>query len=323
MNYLIVGQEHYLVKKEMMKIESELKEYEKTIFDASLKTFKLAQVIHQASTISFFNPSQLIIVQNAVFLKSKGKLETDEVKQLEAYLKKPNPDVTLLFLLYLDEKENIDTRKKAYKLLVDYGSYQSFDKLKPHAYEHYISDLIKQKNLNFTLSVRNLVMRRLPRDLSSADAELDKLALYPEVLDEGLIDKLLPPHYDDKLFDLIHHIIQRNEALAMRLFYDLIKLNHEPIALVYALSSQFRFMYRIKVLTNQGKTQQDITKLLSQNPYYIENTIKQARLVDIHRLLGILNDLAELDIQFKSDSSINRELSLSLFMLKELGLCSR
>lgn len=323
MNYLIVGTERFLINKEIDLIASNMKEAQKISFDASSKGFKFDAVLRACENVSFFNSQQLIIVYSAQFLRSKGKLADDEVKKLEQYLLNPNPDVSLIITLAQEDGETLDTRKKAYKLLIQHSQYKCFNKMKANEFGHYVMSCIQSMNLKMTADAKKTLLERLPDDLTSVHHELDKLSLWKDTIDKTLIESMIAPLYDDRIFDLLNHLNQKNKDLALRSFHDLINSDQDPIALVYSLSSQYRFMYRVKCLMNQGKDLNGLIKSLSQNPYYIENTMKQARLLSCDQILITLSQLAELDISFKSDSSVNKELSLSLFILKELGVCNR
>lgn len=323
MNYLIYGQETYLIKQQINQLIAQQTDASVHQFDASEKGFDLNMIIHEANKLNFFSLKTILIIQNCTFLKAKGKIDEQGVKNLSTYLKSPNPDCDLLFILNLSEDEKVDSRKKIYKTLVEYCEVFKYESLKPQAFQNYVLSTTKKAQVKMSREAIQLFISCLPNDLLNFHHELDKLVLLNKKIEVTDIEKLITPVIDEKIFNLIHHLTRKNAALTMKSFDDLCQMNQDPIAFIYSMASLYRFIFKVKVLLNKNMSNKEIISTLKQNPFYVENTIKTAQLLPIDQILNTLSSLCELDILFKTDATLDRILTIELFLLRELNVCNR
>ena len=317
MNYLIYGQENYLVKNkylELIKDYNNLSVYQNDYTD---KLFSIENLLNEINSIDLFSDKKIYIVNNCNFLKAKDKFSDEDYKLLDKYLDNSNIDNDLIFILNLKDNEKIDTRKKIYKLLVKKCQVFSYDKLDDKTFKDYINKFINKYNINIDNVCKVELLNRLPIDLLNAENELKKLSLLDNISVDNIIE-LINPIYNDKIFSLVDHIIDKNINKGLDVYYDLMYQDNEPLAMIYQLAAQFRFIFKVKTLLNHNYNSNMIISELKQNPYYINNTINKCNKINSNRILKILNELSELDIKFKSDINLDKNIMLEMFIIKEL-----
>ena len=319
MNYLIYGQENYLVinkYKELIKGYEELSIYQN---DYTNKEFSIEDFINNINTIDLFSNKKMYILSNCNFLKAKDKFTDDNYKILEEYLNNSNDENDVIFMLNLKVDEKVDSRKKIFKLLNKTCKVFNYEQIDAVSFKSYFSDFINKYSLDINKDAKEEFFNRLPLDLLNMENEFLKLSLLSNTITKQDICELISPIYNEKIFDLIDALIVKNTNKGLEIFYDLLNQDNEPLAMVYQLAAQFRFIFKVKTLLNRGFDSNNIISELKQNPYYIKNTINKCSKIGTQRILKILSELSELDIKFKSDINIDKRLMLEMLIFKELS----
>ena len=318
MKYFLYGHENYLIKKkyqELCKNYDELSIYQNDYIE---KDFSFEQFINNVNTVDLFTNKKIYILNNCNFLKSKDKLKDDDYKLLETYLNKSNDETDVVFILNLKAEEKIDNRKKIYKLLIKTCIVFSYDRVDVNTFKDYYNKFVKEYKLNIDNEAKLELINRLPMDLLNLENEIKKLSLLKHQVRKEDIINLINPIYNEKIFDLVDSLINKNLNKGLEIYYDLMNQDNEPLGIIYQLAAQFRFIYKVKVLLNRGYDSNKIVNELKQNPYYIKNTINKCSKVNTYKILKILNGLSDLDITFKSDINVDKNILLEMFIFKEL-----
>ena len=155
-------------------------------------------------------------------------------------------------------------------------------------------------------------------DLMILNQELKKISTY---VGEGgqvspdIIRLLVPRTLEQNIFELIDNVIHRRSSEALRIFYDLLKNNEEPIKILSLLVNQFRLILQVKELSGTGYGQQQIANTVKVHPFRVKLALQQAKLFTSDELANILLELAEADYQMKTGKK-DKQLVLELFLLK-------
>ena len=101
----------------------------------------------------------------------------------------------------------------------------------------------------------------------------------------------------------------------MNTYYEMLKLNEEPIKIIIMLANKFRLMYQACELTKKGYSIDDIAVKLNSKRYPVQLAIDKGFKYDSKILLKNLEELADLDTNIKM-GLIDKEIALELFILK-------
>lgn len=306
MVYLLYGTKDFEIEEEIKKLSKDIDEMNISKYDLNNDMLSLA--LEDAKTMSLFGDKKLVIVDNAnMFTGSTSK----DSELIEEYLNHMNDNTTLILIVHNDK---LDTRKKITKLIKKVGKVQEFND------ELDTTSLVRRlfKDYNIDYKTIQLFIDRVGNNPLIIQSEINKIKIYKDndknITEEDILN-LTAKLIEIDIFKLIDYIVRKNKEKALELYYEMLKMNEEPIKIVVILANQFRIMYQSKELLKKGYSEKDIANTLKIHPYRVKLAIQNSRNYTSDILLKNLNALADIDIGIKT-GTINKDLALELFILK-------
>ena len=306
MVYLLYGTEDFEIEEEIKKLSKGIDEMNISKYDLNNDMLSLA--LEDAKTMSLFGDKKLVIADNAnMFTGSTSK----DNELIEEYLNHINENTTLVLIVHNDK---LDTRKKITKLIKKVGKVQEFND------ELDTTSLVRRlfKDYNIDYKTIQLFIDRVGSNPLIIQSEINKIKIYKDndknITEEDILN-LTAKLIEIDIFKLIDYIVRKNKEKALELYYEMLKMNEEPIKIVVILANQFRIMYQSKELLKKGYSEKDIASTLKIHPYRVKLAIQNSRNYTSDILLKNLNALADIDIGIKT-GTINKDLALELFILK-------
>ena len=306
MVYLLYGTEDFEIEEEIKKLSKDIDEMNISKYDLNNDMLSLA--LEDAKTMSLFGDKKLVIADNAnMFTGSTSK----DNELIEEYLNHINENTTLILIVHNDK---LDTRKKITKLIKKVGKVQEFND------ELDTTSLVRRlfKDYNIDYKTIQLFIDRVGSNPLIIQSEINKIKIYKDndknITEEDILN-LTAKLIEIDIFKLIDYIVRKNKEKALELYYEMLKMNEEPIKIVVILANQFRIMYQSKELLKKGYSEKDIASTLKIHPYRVKLAIQNSRNYTSDILLKNLNALADIDIGIKT-GTINKDLALELFILK-------
>ena len=306
MVYLLYGTEDFEIEEEIKKLSKGIDEMNISKYDLNNDMLSLA--LEDAKTMSLFGDKKLVIADNAnMFTGSTSK----DNELIEEYLNHINENTTLILIVHNDK---LDTRKKITKLIKKVGKVQEFND------ELDTTSLVRRlfKDYNIDYKTIQLFIDRVGSNPLIIQSEINKIKIYKDndknITEEDILN-LTAKLIEIDIFKLIDYIVRKNKEKALELYYEMLKMNEEPIKIVVILANQFRIMYQSKELLKKGYSEKDIASTLKIHPYRVKLAIQNSRNYTSDILLKNLNALADIDIGIKT-GTINKDLALELFILK-------
>lgn len=306
MVYLLYGTKDFQINEEIKKITKNQNEMNINKYD--LDNSLIQNAIEDAETISMFGDKKTVIIDNANMFTGTTSKDSEII---ENYLNHINSHTNLIFLVH---NEKLDTRKKITKLIKKVGKVKEFnDELNQ-------TTLIKKlfNGYNIENKTINLFLNRIGNNPLIIKNEINKIKIYKgddkTITDEDILN-LTTKKVEIDIFKLIDYIVKKDKDKALELYYEMLKMNEEPIKIIVILANQFRLMYQSKELLKKGYSEKDIASTLKIHPYRIKLAIQNGRNYTKETLLKYLNSLANIDIGIKT-GTLNKDLALELFILK-------
>lgn len=309
MNYLLYGEEEYLINKEIEKIIKKEKIEDLGISNYDLEIDSIKNIIDDCQTISLFDPKKIVVINNCNYF-NRVKNNEDDVNLLFDYLNNYNPDTILIII---SNNSSIDNTKKITKKIKEIGKVIELNSTN-------INITVKKMFDDYKISSDNikLLIDRVGSDISILDKEVEKLKIYKvddkEITKEDII-KCATYNIDTDIFKFIDNIINKNKKEALITYDELLKNNEEPLKIIILLASKFRLMYQAKVLNSRGLSNNEISNVLGIHAYPIKLAIQASIKYSEKLLLRYLELLSDLDENIKT-GNIDPELGLQLFILK-------
>ena len=309
MNYLLYGEEDYLIKEEIKKIIKKAKVDELCISNYDLEIDNIKDVIEDCETVSLFNPNKVVILNNCNYF-NRIKCNEEDINLLYEYIQNSNPDTILIII---NHNSSIDSTKKITKKIKENGSILEFNKANP-------TTLVKKMFDGYKISSSNieLLINRVGEDIAILSNEVEKLKIFKiddkEITEEDIMN-CSSFYVDTDIFKFIDNIINKNKEDALTTYHEMLKNNEEPIKVIALLASKFRLMYQAVTLDKKRMSNNDIAALLGVHAYPVKLAISAGSKYPTKLLLSYLKSLADLDQDIKT-GKINPELGLELFILK-------
>ena len=318
--YLLYGTESFLIHETKQLLLTHVLEEDEIDFNFSsydLEETPIESVLEDAETLPFMGEKRLIFIHNPGFLtaeKTKDKIEHN-LSKLEAYLKEPAP-FTVLVLVAPYEK--LDERKKLTKELKKTAVIFEAKKLLEPELKQWIFERAAYHQVNIDEAANARMIELVGANLFMLTSEFDKLALYvgeSRKITEAIVEELVSKSLEQNIFSLVDKIVKRKIEEALRIYYDLIKQNEEPLKILAIITGQFRLIYQVKELSRKGYGQQQIAGYLKTHPYRVKLAAGQAGQFSDEELTQIIHRLADADLQMKT-GGMNKSLLIELFLFK-------
>lgn len=318
--YLLFGEEKYLIETSLKKIKSNFGECVKGINYILIDETNIKEMISDIETPSFGYDKKLIVARNTGLFKKEAKKKTNELTALREKLinymqenfRVMQESVVLIFLEDEVEKQDL------YNFIDKNGVLCKIDFQKPAqiiARMKSICNAYQVKIENYTLQY---FVECCGSNMQELINEIRKLIEYAGVngkIEKEDIDKLCIKKLESVIFDLTDNLGKRNINKSLEVLHNLI-YEKEPIQkILITLYNHFKNIYLTTIAIKENR---DILASLNLKPNrtFLVNKYKmQSKYFKEKELRGILQDLCDLDYQYKS-GLIDLQIGLETIICK-------
>lgn len=318
--YLLFGTESFLIHETIqLLIKHVLNEEER---DFNLSTYDLEETpievaLEDAETLPFLGDKRLIILQNPVFLTSERTKEKVDhnINKLEQFLANPAPySIVVIAAPY----EKLDERKKITKELKRNAETLEAKKLNEQDLRNWIKERVLGNGSQMDEKAIEKMIAIAGTNLFVLTNEIDKMSLYAgneKKIDLQMVEMLVSKTLEQNIFELVEKVVHRKTEEALRIYYDLLKQNEEPLKILALLAGQFRLIYQVKELARKGYGQQQIAGTIKQHPYRVKLAAGQANLFTENELKELMLLFADADYQMKT-GGLNKTMIIEMIFFK-------
>ncbi len=306
--YLIYGNDYSLIKKEINKITSGIKDIVK--YDLSFN--KIDELLDDASCISMFEDKKVLIGENALFLTSIKENINHNFDYLTKYIKDSN-NHNIVILTVISDK--IDERKKIVKDIKKYCKVIYKSLIQEKDMPNFVINEFKENNYKIDYKTAVYFVNYVGKNIDILSSEINKMIIYKEnnyIITKDDINEISSRGLNDNVFDFTNAIMNKDLNKMYECLNDLLIIGEDPIKIISLLANQFLFIYQVKLLDQNGKNQNDIKEILKVHPYRIQLAMNTNFLV--YELSDILKKLHELDFKIKT-GSVDKKAGLEDFLL--------
>jgi DNA polymerase III subunit delta len=288
-------------------------------------------------------PRILEICFNMGFTETSGK---DKIERLEELFQKGLPcGNSIIFTA-----ENVDKRKKLYKIISEQGVILHFGKPRGESAQKEILQREAQKILDrygkkLSPAAWITLGKKTGFELRRSIMELEKLIFFVgdrTIIEDKDVIEVVGKTKEDSVFDLTTALSEKNQLAALTALKALLDQGLHHLMILTMIIREFRFLLQALILVNSGKLpkfnsnmeygwyQKNIYSavssiaerftrregfLVGQHPFVIYNALKNCSRFSNETLVGLLDELLEIDRRFKS--SVNDpQLLLENFLIK-------
>jgi DNA polymerase-3 subunit delta len=290
--YLIYGDEPYLKKQyedRLIKAIVGDDTMNCAMFDKD--NVSVQEIISIGDTMPFFAERRLIVVENSGFFKSSNDELAEYIKKIPDYL-------TIVFV-----EDEVDGRNKVYKAVADKGYASEMSAQTVSVLTKWIASLFKEENKSITQEAVMCLLDKTDASMNLIKQEVEKLAAYTTdkpVVEKSDVEAVCTTQTVSKIFDMVSAIGNKNEQLALSLYYDLMTLKEKPMSILFLIVRQFNGILQVSEGLKAGKSNTQMAKEIGSAPFVIGKYAAQAKNFSKEYLLAALKDCAEAEENVKS-----------------------
>lgn len=268
---------------------------------------KFIDVIEEASMISLFSKTKVIIVNNFTL----DILTNIEQEYLEKFINSKNKDIYMILI-----SNKIDARKKSYKLFKENFKIIETNNMNSENIYDYIYNKINNNKYKIDRIDIEYLISRVGNDINNINNELDKIFIYKEdnkqILKED-IDLLVINNIDNVIYEFTNAILDENYN-KVKIMYD--KFMIDNISIDYLISSvagSFRNSLIIKLLKSKNISNSDIGKIIGKKEYYVKKSFERLYKYSCDDLARYINKLAIIDKNIKTSKDYIKKFDIFIF----------
>ena len=289
--YLLYGEERYLMHMYRDKLKKALNPDGDTMNYAAYegRNIDTEELISLADTLPLFADRRLIVVENSGFFKTSND-------RLADYMKTIGDTVVFVFV-----ESEVDKRGRMYKAAKDKGQIVEFKQQEEAVLRKWILGKIRKEEKQISEGALAAFLNKVGQDMSNIETELEKLLCYTyekNAITAEDVEAVCTTQIQNKIFEMVDAIGNRDQKKAMDLYYDLLILKEAPMKILALLSRQFLILLQIKELS--GVDRATIASKVGIPPFAVAKNTAQSKQFKRARLRQALSDCAEYEEAVKT-----------------------
>jgi DNA polymerase-3 subunit delta len=198
----------------------------------------IKRIDEKASTCANIQEAIPKMTTKNLFSKSKRTFVVKNDKELLKYdldkLKKLTKNDRLIIVF-----DKADGRSKLFKSCKDY--HTEFKKFEPNQLVSFV-----QSKLEVDDRLAFIIAHYCNYEISRVENEVDKLNLLEEEITLDIVNDLITPPPEDKIFEFVEKVVTNSTKEAIDLYEDLLKLGESPIKLISLLYTKFKQVFVVQ-----------------------------------------------------------------------------
>ena len=307
--YLLYGEEAYLKKQYRDRLTKALLPEGDTMNFAHFegKGVDVKSVIDLSETLPFFAERRLIVFDNTGFFKSAGADLADYIKEM--------PDTTY----YIFVEDEVDKRSKLFKAVKSKGRVVELPFQDENTLKRWVAGKIRNENKQVTEQTIIYFLNKVGTDMENIQGELEKVfcyALERDTITKEDIDAVCVTQITNHIFEMVDAVAAGNQQKALDLYYELLALKEPPMRILFLLVRQYKMLFHVKALANQGYGRKEIASKAGLHPFVAGKNMEQAKRFKMGQLRRVMEEGAQLEQDVKT-GLLTDNLAVELFIVKQ------
>lgn len=306
--YLLYGEEAYLKKQYKARFIKAMLPEGDTMNYACYegKNTDIREVIDLAETLPFFAERRLIVFEDTGFFKSSGGDLADYIGEM--------PDTT--YFIFIENE--VDKRSKLYKAVKAKGYIAELGVQDESTLRRWIQGLVAKEGSQMAPADITYFLNKVGTDMENIIKELEKLFCYAidrDKLTREDIDAVCTTQITNHIFEMVNAVAAKQQRRALDLYYDLLALKEPPMRILFLLIREYRMLFQVKALMQQGCTKKEIAARAGIHPFAAGRYMEQAKKFRLEELRDVMEEGADTEERVKT-GFLTDSLAVELFLVK-------
>ena len=306
--YLLYGEEAYLKKQYKARFIKAMLPEGDTMNYACYegKNTDIREVIDLAETLPFFAERRLIVFEDTGFFKSSGGDLADYIGEM--------PDTT--YFIFIENE--VDKRSRLYKAVKAKGYIAELGIQDESTLRRWIQGLAAKEGRQMAPADITYFLNKVGTDMENITKELEKLFCYAidrDKLTREDIDAVCTTQITNHIFEMVNAVAAKQQRRALDLYYDLLALKEPPMRILFLLIREYRMLFQVKALMQQGCTKKEIAARAGIHPFAAGRYMEQAKKFRLEELRDVMEEGADTEERVKT-GFLADSLAVELFLVK-------
>lgn len=232
------------------------------------------------------------------------------------------PETTILLIVV---EGQIDKRLKPAKKIKEVGEIINLKAPRYRQLDNWIISKFKNHGKKVNRSVVQLLEEMFSNNLEQLENEIEKVSIYTgdkDLISLEDIQKIISrDRYieDNMIFKLVDALSERNEGQAIILLNDMMKEGEAPLRILAMVVRQVRLLLSVKELKNEGKSPDQIAKILGEHPYPVKKCYRQCDNFSEEELEIMLEKFLKANYEIVTGKYKDSRFSLELAMISSIN----
>jgi DNA polymerase III subunit delta len=275
-------------------------------YDLSENDVDVLDMIHQCISISMFDMPRVITLMFSASHKS-----AQDIAQAIQYM-----DESILCYVGVEGKKFSSTDPIIMAIKKENRTIE-VQALTLKSKQEYIQLLANKYKVKLSPKHLEYLTQVLSFDRHQIESEIIKCATYPQDLSLEVLKALVRPQMSDSVFELSKAIMRKDLNQSFSLYYDLMLLKVDPLAIIPILGWQLRLMLQIFELKERGVAISTMNQLLNENPYAFDKAVEYTRFSSHQSVKQLLMMLSSLDTSIKQGKQ-DKKIGFERFLLESV-----
>lgn len=250
------------------------------------------EIMALADTMPFFSDYRLVIIENSGFFTSSSH---DELVEYMKHI----PETTCIVFVESD----VDKRNKLFKAVSSAGYAANLTIPGDKQLILWLAGMVKKDNKLIQEQTLQYFLQLVEHDMNCMRQEMEKLLCYVgerQVIERADVDAVCSVFVENKIFDMIRAIAEKNQRQALQLYDDLVTLKEAPMRILYLIVKQFNTLYEIRDLAVKGYPAGAIAEKTGIRDFIVKRNISMGRHFELPVLRQAVEDGTDLEEAVKT-----------------------
>ena len=316
--YFIFGEDDYHIDLKLAELRGKLSPDFLSMSYKSLKNpdFDTLITILRSSPMMFGDSLTVIDIAD-YFFENNYNFDDKQIAEIESSLDNNQDGVDIVFVVRASygEGKKIDSRRKLYKILTKFNSYeyQFLPAYKTAEISGWIKDRAKEKKVKINDDAINVLIEQIGTNYLELNNELDKLKLaaYPD----NIITKQIAADNcitKEDLFNITNYLMHNEKDKAVLEFKQLLDKKH-PLEIISALQT----MIRQWIIVKSKSSVQDIMDITGiRSDYRIKIMKNDLKSVSLKDLVKLKENLFDVEYRIKAGKVLDMESEVEIALIR-------
>jgi DNA polymerase III subunit delta len=291
MTITLVGENTYLLRKELSKVISD---FEQEHGDLAVERFSgevanFEQIFSAITNPPFLTPKKLVAVEDISSVK-------DINTRFEELLSQSQDQIEVVLV-----SDKLDKRSALYKYLKKHTDYKEFANIPANNISGWVKSEVVARGGSIDSQSAQVLVEFVGTNQQKLSNEIDKLLQYNSKISEDSINLLSVKQPSTTMFQLLDALFAKDTKSMMSLYDDQRKQQVEPITILSMVFWQLHILAVVKTAP-KGKSSEQIAKDAGIHSFVVQKSVNIARKMSLAHLKKFISDVVDLEVKLKTQT---------------------